>query len=271
MANAGKRSPSTFKNVDTSTKGQFFLAKGWPISMLIFLFFLLFWETGVYFQQISTLFFPAPSAILNTFFTLLKSGQLLSDLSFTLFRFIVGMLSGSIGGLLLGLLMGWSQTARKIIDPFVAAIHPLPKIALLPLVMVFFGIGELSKIVLVALVAFFPMIINTILGVRQVNATHIAVARNYGATEFGILKKVIIPSSLPMIIAGFRLAINSALVVTISVELLAAKKGLGAAIWLSWQTLRMTDLYVMILVTGLIGVILNQFLIWLEKKLVHWQ
>ena len=232
---------------------------------------LLCWEIQSRAGWVSPLFFPAPSTIALAFLQLLLNGKLLSHIWPTLSRIFLGLAIGGVPALLLGLAMGWSQRVRGIVDPFVAAIHPMPKIALLPLIMIFFGIGEASKIVVVALAAFFPMLINTMAGVRQISPIYYEVAENYGAGLRHLFTRVVLPGSLPMVMSGIRLALNMAFVITIATELVAAKEGLGAMVWFAWQTLRTEELYVSLGVTALLGIGFNSLLQWLGRRFIPWQ
>ena len=182
-----------------------------------------------------------------------------------------GALIGGAAGLSLGLLMGWSPRVRAIADPFVAAAHPIPKIAVLPLVLIIFGIGETSKIALIAVAAFFPMLINTMAGVRQIHPLHFEVAKNYGAGPWLVFRRVLWPGSLPLALAGARLALNTALVITVAVELLTARQGLGATIWLAWETMRTERLYVALLATAILGISFNLLLQFVAGRLAPWQ
>ncbi len=238
---------------------------------LILLALLASWEISVYLGWISALFFPAPTTIAQTFGKQLINGKLLEALWATFGRLGPGLLAGGMAGLLLGAWMGWSRWLRVVADPFVAAFHPVPKISILPLVMIIFGIGETSKIVLVAISTFFPMLINTMAGVQQIAPIHFEVAKNYGASTYKLFRRVIMPGSLPLILTGARLALNTALVTTIAVELLSAQTGLGAMIWLAWETLRTEELYVALFTTALIGIGVNRSLQWCEQKFIHWQ
>lgn len=229
------------------------------------------WEISVYLGWISALFFPAPTTIARAFGEQLMNGELLEALWATFGRLVPGLLAGGVVGLLLGAWMGWSRWLRVVADPFVAAFHPVPKISILPLVMIIFGIGETSKIVLVAVSSFFPMLINTMAGVQQIAPIHFEVAQNYGASTYKLFTRVIVPGSLPLILTGARLALNTALVITIAVELLSAQKGVGAMIWLAWETLRTEELYVALFATALIGIGFNRLLQFGERRLVYWQ
>lgn len=229
------------------------------------------WEWQVRAGGLSALFFPAPSTIALTFVRLLANGRLPANVGATLSRLLLGFALGGIPGMVLGLFMGWSRRLRVVIDPFIAAGHPIPKIAILPLFMVIFGIGELPKVILVAVVAFFPMLINTMTGVRQISPIHFDVARNYGASLIKVFTRVVVPGSLPLILTGARLALNVALLITIAVELVAAQKGLGRMIWFAWETLRVEELYASIAMAAILGISFNLFLQRMAMHLAPWQ
>ncbi len=240
-------------------------------ALLLALLAVVCWELLVRVGSIPEVFFPAPSAVVAALFRSVSSGEMPSHLGATLARVGPGLIAGGLAGLLAGLLIGGSPRVRAVADPFVAAFHPIPKLALLPLFMVVLGIGEAPKIVLVAVAAFFPMLINTAAGVRQINPVHLEVARNYGAGKMTVLRRVILPASLPMTLAGLRLSANLALVITIAVEMISSETGLGALVWLAWQLLRVELLYAALLVTALLGIGLNASLRRLELRLAPWQ
>ncbi|MDX9952963.1 MAG: ABC transporter permease [Anaerolineae bacterium] len=231
---------------------------------------LVLWEIAARAGWISRLFFPPPSTILLTLGRLLLTGKLAPALALTLYRLALGVAIGAGSGALLGWLMGASRSVRVALDPIVTALHPLPKLAIFPIFLVLLGIGESSKVALVALTAFFPMVINTLAGVQQIDYTYWEAAANYGATGTKLLHRVILPGSLPLVMVGLRLAVNSALVVTIAVEMLSAREGLGATIWLAWQTLRTEELYAVLVVIGLLGMVSNLALDRLTKQLTPW-
>jgi ABC-type nitrate/sulfonate/bicarbonate transport system permease component len=267
MENVGRRSPE--RTTDTGLKQE--TTRSWPrpepwISVLIVFAFLAIWEWLARSGHISALFFPPPTKILRSFFELLLNGKLLVHLKASLIRLTLGFVLGGLPGLALGLFMGWSPRTRSIVDPIIAALHPIPKIAIFPLILVVFGIGEASKVVAIAVAAFFPMLINSMAGVRQISPVYFEVTRNYGASLWKTFTRVVIPGSLPMVLTGARLAFNIALVIAIAVELLAAKEGLGVMIWFSWQTLRIEDLYASLIATALLGISAN-FII--QRMSVH--
>jgi NitT/TauT family transport system permease protein len=255
--------------VDTGLKTGLRLERWLPAAIVAGV--LAVWEWRVHAGGLSALFFPAPSTIALTLVRLLGSGELASHLSATLSRLSLGFALGGLPGLTLGLTMGWSRRLRLVIDPLIAAAHPVPKIAILPLIMIIFGIGETSKVVVIAVVVFFPMLINTMAGVRQISPIHFEVAQNYGARLFKVFTRVVVPGSLPFVLTGARLALNVGLLVTIAVELVAAQEGLGEMIWFAWETLRTEELYASLIVIAALGIGLNFVLQRLTAHLVPWQ
>ena len=228
------------------------------------------WELLARGGFISPIVAPAPSRIVAALINELKTGELQDHLTATAARLSVGLAIGGTVGILAGIAMGLSWRLRRFADPFVAAAHPLPKIAILPIVMVFLGVGELSKIAVVALGVFFPMLINTMTGVRQISPTYFDVAKSYGATRWKLFTRVVLPASMPMILSGLRIGLNIALVVTISIEIVAASRGLGALIWLSWEVLRIEVLYAALFVTAALGICFNILMQFLLGRLVPW-
>lgn len=255
-------------SVKTKPIKKFRFERWFSISLVVI--FLVVWELLAAFKLISSLFFPAPTVILQTFWKMLVSGKIILNLAATLGRVGLGVVVGVIPGVILGLAMGWSKRVREAMDPIIAALNPIPKLAIFPLIMIIFGIGEASKIVAIAISTFFPMLINSMAGVRQLNPVYFEVAQNYGATRWKTFTRVVLPGSLPMILAGFRIAFSLALVITIAVELLTANSGLGVLIWFSWETLQTENLYATLLVIAVIGYLINYLVVKLSYYLTPW-
>jgi NitT/TauT family transport system permease protein len=228
------------------------------------------WEIGSRSGAVSPLLAPAPSAILVTLWSQISSGEIAPHMTATLWRVLAGLSIGGVVGVTMGILMGSIPRFRAIVDPFVAAFHPLPKIAILPVVMALLGIGDTSRVAVIALAVFFPMMINTLGGVTQISRTHIDVARNYGASGWKLFHRVMLPASLPMMFSGFRIALNMALLIAISIEIASASVGLGALIWMSWEVLRIDVLYAALLVIMALGVSFNLIVRALTRRLVPW-
>jgi len=231
---------------------------------------LLGWESGSRLGLLNPLLFPAPSTVVATLGRLVASGEIMPHLRATLERLLLGVLIGCVPGCLLGLLMGWSQRLRSALDPVVAALHPLPKIALLPLIMVVFGIGEASKIVTVAVAAFFPMLLNAVAGVLQIDPGLFEAVKSYGGSRRKVFTRVVWPGSLPMVLTGLRISINTGLLITIAVELVAARTGMGTAIWLAWETMRTEEVYAGLVIIAALGVGLSSLLHRVSARLTPW-
>ena len=165
---------------------------------------LLLWELCGRLGLLNPLFFPVPSLIAAAFVTMLMEGEIQANLSITLMRVFAGFLIGTIPGIIIGLIMGASERTRLILDPIVAAIYPIPKLAIFPLLMIIFGIGEFSKIMAIAIGCFFLVLINSMAGVRNINKVYFEVAKNYGANKRQLFTRVILPASLPMVFTGIR-------------------------------------------------------------------
>lgn len=232
---------------------------------------LLAWEalsrTGV----VSPLYFPSPATISASLATMAADGTLARHGGATLFRMGIGLAAGGSAGFLAGVAMGRSGRLRGAVDPVIAAFHPIPKIAILPLVMIFFGIGEISKLTVIALAALFPMLITTLAGVRQIPAIHFEVAANCGAGRLDVLRRVILPASLPAVLGGLRIALNTALLVTIAVEIVSAERGLGALIWLAWEVLRVERLYATLALIAALGVVSAACMNLIARRMVPWR
>jgi ABC-type nitrate/sulfonate/bicarbonate transport system permease component len=232
---------------------------------------LLGWEWAAREGIVSMLFFPAPSSILTALLQTVSDGTLATHVLATLGRLLAGLVLGAGPGLLAGLCLGWSPRLRTTVDPLIAFLHPLPKIAVLPLVMIVFGIGEASKIVVVALGAFFPMLIAVMAGVRQIHPETFEAAQAYGANRRQVFAHVVVPGSLPLVLTGLRLSFNIGLLLTVAVELTSAQEGLGKMIWLAWQTMRTENLYAALFVLAALGAGFNTLLAAAGERLAPWQ
>ncbi len=241
------------------------------IPFLVPVLFIVTWEMISRLGYLSPLFFPAPSSIVQIAFNLFINGEFQRNLYLTLFRVFSGFVLGAVPGLVIGVSMGWSPKIRQVMDPIISALYPIPKIAILPLIMLVLGIGETSKIVVVSTGSFFLVLINAMAGVRNIDTVFFEVAKNYGAGKLKIFTKIILPGSLPMIFAGLRLALGMSLLLVVAVEFNTANYGLGAMIWLAGETLRTEMLYVGIIVCSLMGIIFNLVLKWIEKILMPWK
>ena len=250
-----------------------FLEKKVPLyaSVLGLIGLLVLWEIICSTKIVSPLFLPAPSAILVTGWDMLISGEITRNLGPSLYRIGVGYLIGSVVGILVGLILGFSKWADAIGTPVVYAIYPIPKIALLPLFVLWLGIGELSKVTIIALGVFFPVVINTFSGVKNVDQILIKAAVTFGSNHFNVIRKVILPGALPMIFAGLKLAAGTSLLLLVAAEMIAAQNGIGSMVLHYGNLMITTKLMVGVIVLSLLGLTFNRFLQWLENKLLPWK
>lgn len=230
---------------------------------------LLLWEALSRSATIDTRFFPAPSAILGFLF----SGEMdvWADLRASLSRVFWGYSGGALLGIVAGTAMGLSRTAKTVLYPLIALAYPIPKIALLPLIMLLFGIGELSKIVVVAIGAFFLVALSTLHGVSNMARIYHDVARVYRIRRVTFITRVILPGALPTIFTGLKLAIGYSLVVMVAAEFSGADSGIGYRIWQSWETFSIKAMYASIFVIGALGITFTYALELLERQLVPWK
>ena len=237
---------------------------------LVWMVLLGIWELVVRSGLKTGMFLPAPSLIASSLGRMIADGTLASHLSFTIVRIIAGLIGGASAGLLLGLAMGMSTRLRRLMDPIVAALHPIPRLAFFPLLIVVLGVGESSKLAAVSLGAFFPMLLNTVAGVRGMNPVHLELARSYGATRRQMFLRVLLPGSMPLMLTGLRLSSNVAFHATIGVEMVGSRTGIGSLLWLSWQTFRIDQLYATLTVIAAIGIGLATLIRWVTVRGAPW-
>jgi NitT/TauT family transport system permease protein len=228
------------------------------------------WEAVVRAGLVHPLFFPPPTLVLATIARLVASGELPGHIVASLQRVGLGFVLGAGPGLLLGLGMGWSPRVRVAMEPLVSAAYPVPKVALLPMIMLLFGIGELSKVVVIAIGAFFPVVINAMTGVLAISPVYFEVARNCEASRWKTFARIVLPGSLPMAFAGLRLAWGMALILVVTAEFVAARTGVGAMIWMAWQTLRTENLYAGVVTWAAIGLVTTGLLRRIEQRVIRW-
>ena len=223
-------------------------------------------QTGV----IDYRFFPAPSAILHHLIFVSPDEGIFTDIGASLSRIFWGYTSGASLGIIVGIAMGVNPLIRQALYPIVALSYPIPKIAILPLIMLIFGIGELSKIIVVAIGSFFLVLINTLHGVETLSKIYHDVAQVYRINYSSYLLKVIFPGALPSIFTGLRLAIGYSLVIVVAAEFSGADAGIGYLIWQSWETFSIKSMYAAIFVISMLGFGFSIGLDYLEKYLIKW-
>jgi ABC-type nitrate/sulfonate/bicarbonate transport system permease component len=263
---------SASAGAETLDEGGFFSRYGYQIlSVASPIFFLLLWEISARVGLADIRFFPAPSTIAGTLWSLAKSGALWRNTEASLLRLLWGFLAGGVPALALGIAMGLSPAMRAIFDPIISATYPIPKSAIMPLVLLIFGLGEASKIVMVAIGVFFPVAINAVTGVLEINKIYLDVGRNYRANRWQVFRTIALPGALPFIMTGIKLGVGLGLILIAIAEMLGAKSGLGFMIWNAWEILDVNAMYVGLFMIALIGFLFTHLLNVLERWVVPWK
>ena len=216
-------------------------------------------------------FVPAPSDIAVRFWELTVSGELAGHTAVTLWRVLAGFAIGAVPAVAIGLLMAMFRPARIFFDPLIAALMPIPKVALMPLLLLAFGFGDASKIALVATAVFFPVVVNTYAGAANIERIYWDVAKNFGASTYVMFTRVVFFGALPMIFAGLKIALAVSFVVLVAAEFVASKTGIGYLIWNSWELLQVDYMFVGIVVIGILGLISAAAFQEIERKVIPWK
>ncbi|HEY1723327.1 MAG TPA: ABC transporter permease [Magnetospirillaceae bacterium] len=235
------------------------------------LLILVVWEILVRAHVLDARFFPMPSSIIADLFSLIRSGRIFIDTAWTVERVIIGFMLGAIPGVVFGVLLGLSPTTRDFLQPAISSLYPVPKIALFPLIMMIFGIGEPSKWVIVAVAVFFQVFYSTLAGVVNIDRIYLDVASNFKASRWQTWKTIALPGALPFIFTGCQLGMGMALVIVVIAENFGTDVGLGYLIWQSWQVFEVKDMFVYLLIVSLLGYGSQVAILQLERVVLPWK
>jgi len=241
-----------------------------PIGVVSPIALLAIWELAARLDAINVAFFPAPTTILATAAAQAQTAQFWGDIAISLQRIAIGLVMGAVPGVVVGLAMGLFRPVREALNPLIAALFPIPKIALLPLLLLIFGIGETSKYVTIAINVFFLMTINTFAGVAGTPRIYFEVARNLKASRRMTYLSVALPGALPGILTGLRICMGTALILLVAVEFSTADSGVGYRIWWAWTVFWVDTMYVGFLVIAVLGLCFSYAVDLLEKIVIPW-
>lgn len=232
--------------------------------------FLLFWEAASG-RLIEEFFVSSPSRVFARLWGWTVTGQLWLHLSVTLYATAVGFVIGSCVGFVMGVLFGRFRFAADVFDPYVTAVYSLPKIALAPLYIMWFGIGLASKIAVSATIVFFVVFLNTFSGVREVNPLYIHSTQIMGASQWAVMRTVIIPSAAAWVIAGLKVSVPYALVGTVIGEFMSANRGIGFVIAQASGLFDTTSVFAGLIVLAVVGALINSCLKYVEAWVLRWR
>ena len=229
------------------------------------------WQAVFLFAPFNPLFISKPTLIFAAFGTLLESGDMLRDLAISAVPFAFGFVAAAIVGVAVGVVMGWRTRVRYALDPLMTVFYASPLVALAPLVIVFFGVGVFGKALIIFLLSVFPFIFNAQAGVRAVDPLLINVVRSMGGSERDLYFKILIPSVLPYIVAGARIAVGRGLIGILVGEFFAASEGIGYAIARFGDLFALDRMFACIFVVMIIAVILTEGIRWAERAAFPWR
>jgi len=229
------------------------------------------WELSTRFEILNPFYFPPFSKIIAKGYELFANGSIWEHMWFSLTNFSIGFAVSIVLGVIIGVPMGWYKNVSKTFDPLLSGIYATPLIALLPLIIMMFGLGAISKIIMTILAAVFPILINTMVGIANTDHRLITMARAFGARDSQIFMKVSLPGSLPYIVAGMRVALGRALVYIVVAEQYGAATGLGYLSSIAAQRFQMAAMFVPIVLIAGLGAGLNELLKTFERRLDIWK
>ncbi|MGA7994908.1 MAG: ABC transporter permease [Bradyrhizobium sp.] len=262
--NGGTR-PVAFRGAGFSPRAGRF--SGWiALALVIGL-----WQLAGSTRLVNPLFLPPPSAIARAIWQLAVSGALWYHLSVSILRIGTGWILGTVAGIIVGFAIGLSSLARGVGITFISALFPIPKIALLPLLILWLGIGEEPKIATIALGVFFSTAISVYSGVDNVPRNLIRMAQSFNVPFHAIVRRVIWPGALPSILAGFRITASVALLLVVSAEMIGAEYGIGAFVLQAGNLMQTDQLLAGVVILSLFGLAVGKLINWLETRLLHWR
>lgn len=229
------------------------------------------WEAIVIAFGFNPIYLPRPSRIVLALIDMFRSGGLTKDLLFTLGRVFGGFAIALGFGVAIGIWMAISERFNAIADNFIAALYPLPKVTLIPLLIIWLGTGGPFMLTISALGAVFPIILNTLLGIRQCDPGLVLAARDLGATRGQIIRKVLLPGAVPSIFAGIRLGLGVSIILVVAAEMVVGKIGLGARLYLAGQVLETEQVFAVLIVLATLGVLITKTQDFIDVRLSRWR
>ncbi|MBI5114385.1 MAG: ABC transporter permease [Rhodovulum sp.] len=229
------------------------------------------WELAVIALALNPIYLPRPSRIVVALFEMFRTGGLTSDLIATLSRIFGGFFLALGLGVALGVWMATSERVRAVADTFIAALYPLPKVTLIPLLIIWLGTGGPFMLTISMLGAFFPIVINTVLGIGQCDQGLVLAARDLGASRRQIIRMVLLPSAIPSIFAGIRLGLGVSIILVVAAEMVVGKVGLGARLYLAGQVLETEQVFAVLIVLATLGIVVTKAQDMIDVRLGHWR
>ena len=230
------------------------------------------WEALVDLRGIPPIYLPAPSAIVEYLLRMIADGSMGFNLGVTRLRIFAGFAVAAVAGVLVGVVMGMSRIAARVADPWIAALYPLPKISLIPLLIIWLGTGETYKIVISAVSAFFPIVISAYSGIRQADQGLIKAAKDLGANRRQVQMKVVIPAAIPSIFAGLHLGMGVTIILVVAAEMIggSGESGMGYLLIHAGQVMETEKVFASLVVLAVMGALVIKAQQWIDRRVAPW-
>lgn len=230
------------------------------------------WQAFVDLRGIPPIYLPAPTAIAAALVRMTVDGTLAYDLGVTLLRIMAGFLLAAAAGIFIGVIMGMSRIVARIADPWIAALYPLPKIALIPLLIIWLGTGETYKVVISAISAFFPIVISTFSSIRQVDRGLIKAAQDLGAKSRQIQLKIVIPAAIPGIFSGLHLGMGVTIILVVAAEMIggSSQSGIGYLLISAGQVMETEKVFASLVALAVMGAVIIKLQHWIDGVVAPW-
>lgn len=239
-------------------------------SLILPILLILLWQLAANGGNINIQLFPSPAKIFQAFVKSVQSGKLQANILISLKRVLIGYIYGAVLGIGVGILLGLSKKAYRLFSFLLEILRPIPIIAWVPVLIMIFGIGETSKIIVIVIGSFWSIFLNTYDGIRNVDTKYLEVTAMFMKSKRETVFRVMVPAALPGIFTGLRIGIGSAWISVIGAELIASAAGLGYMISYSREMAQPANMYVAVFVIGIIGYLINALLKIIEKKALKW-
>lgn len=249
---------------------RLFARRPGTLSFLILVVILAVWEVGGRTGVLNTFFFSTPSAIAVKSWAMLINGDLMFHSVRTGYAYFLGVIIALALGAAGGLAMGWWRRFGDVVDPYVVFFSAMPRIALFPIIILIFGIGDISRAIIVFLGVVFPVLFNAYIGAKQTPRLLIDVGRVFGYSHNRLFFAIVLPAALPYLIAGFRIGVTLGIILIVVAEFLAASAGLGQQIAVTAQSYQIAEMWAWVLYTSLYALVIVRGMDYLERYLMRW-
>ncbi|WP_130608920.1 ABC transporter permease [Cohnella abietis] len=261
--------------IDANSIAKNQAGRSWKMKLAVFLFIIMAWSFITIGGNISPVILPSPAKVAHTFWNLLTVGYQNNTLGqhvlISVMRILVGFLAAAVTGILLGFAMSANRFLMNIFDPIIQLLTPIPPLIYIPLLQVWFGIGELPKILLIYICTLPFVVIGSISGVQSSKESMIRMSQSFGANPIQIFRYVVVPSALPEIITSLRLSLGRSWTCVVAAEMIAASSGLGWIGNMAGLQLQTDVVFVAVLCIAMLGLIMDTFLRWLQRRWVYWE